>query len=80
MPHWRGPFVVLSIPTTVKVAEIAPWIHHSQVKSASLEWECISDPASPYKITFKTLVPFPDRTLLPRRQQETTDDEMSILL
>jgi hypothetical protein len=29
-PHWRGPFVViLSTPTTLKVAEIAPWIHHS---------------------------------------------------
>jgi hypothetical protein len=29
-PHWRGCFVViLSTPTTVKVAEIAPWIHHS---------------------------------------------------
>jgi hypothetical protein len=29
--HWRGPFVViLFIPTAVKVAEIAPWIHHSQ--------------------------------------------------
>jgi hypothetical protein len=41
-PHQRGPFVViLSTPTTVKVAEIAPWIHHSQVKPASLEWECV---------------------------------------
>jgi hypothetical protein len=28
-PHWRGPFVVLSTPTTVKAAEIVPWIHHS---------------------------------------------------
>jgi hypothetical protein len=29
-PHWRGCFVViLSVSTTVKVAEIAPWIHHS---------------------------------------------------
>jgi hypothetical protein len=29
-PYWRGPFVVvLSTPTTVKVAEIVSWIHHS---------------------------------------------------
>jgi hypothetical protein len=29
-PHWRGPFViVLSTPTSVKVAEMVPWIHHS---------------------------------------------------
>jgi hypothetical protein len=51
-PNWRGPFVViLSTPTTIKVAEFAPWIHHSQVKPASLKWECIPDPASPCKIT-----------------------------
>jgi hypothetical protein len=32
-PHWKGPFVViLSTPTTVKVVEIAPWIHHNWVK------------------------------------------------
>jgi hypothetical protein len=36
-PHWRGPFVVLSTPTAVKVAEIVPWIHHSWVKPVSLE-------------------------------------------
>jgi hypothetical protein len=42
--------------------------------------ECIPDPVSPYKITFKTLEPFPNRTLLPRRQQESMDDETSALL
>jgi hypothetical protein len=51
------------------------------VKTASLEWECIPEPVSPYKITFKTLAFFPDRTLLPWRQQETMDDdETSALL
>jgi hypothetical protein len=49
--HWRGSFVILSTFTTVKVAEIAPWIHHSRVKPASLKWECIPDLASPCKIT-----------------------------
>jgi hypothetical protein len=29
-PHWRVPFaVILSTLTTVKIAEIAPWIHYS---------------------------------------------------
>jgi hypothetical protein len=29
-PHWRSHFVVvLSTPTTGKVAEIMPWIYHS---------------------------------------------------
>jgi hypothetical protein len=47
-PHWRGPFIViLSSPMAVKVAEIVPGIHHSWVKPASLEWEGITDPASP---------------------------------
>jgi hypothetical protein len=50
------------------------------VKPVSLKWECIPDPVSPYKITFKTLAPFPDRILLPRRQQETMDDKTSALL
>jgi hypothetical protein len=71
--HWRGSFVVvLSIPTTVKVAEIAPWIHHSLVKPASLEWEFISDPASLCRITLQHL------STLPRQDstsQDTTGDQ-----
>jgi hypothetical protein len=55
-----------------KVAEIAPWIHHSRVKPASLEWECIPDPASPRRITFWNLsiLPLQDST-----SQETTGDQ-----
>jgi hypothetical protein len=70
----------LSTLTAVKVAETIPWIQYSQVKPASLEWECIPDPVYPYKITFRTLALFPNRTLLPSRQQETTDNETSTLL
>jgi hypothetical protein len=45
-PYRRGSFViVLSTPTTVKVAEIVPWIHHSQMKPVFLELEYIPDPA-----------------------------------
>jgi hypothetical protein len=43
----------LSIPTAVKVAEIAPWIHHSQVKLSSLEWENFPVPNSSCKITLQ---------------------------
>jgi hypothetical protein len=71
-PQWRGPFVVLSTSTAVKVAGIIPWIHHNQVKPASLEWECIPDPA---RLPSGTPVPFPSKTLLLRRQQETTNNE-----
>jgi hypothetical protein len=77
----EGPFVVvLSTPTAVKVAEIIRWIHHSRVKPASLKWECILDPVLPYKITFKTLALFPNRTLLLRRQQKTMNNKTSALL
>ena len=34
-PHWEGPYtVVLTIPTTVKVAGVTPWIHYMRVKTA----------------------------------------------
>ena len=40
----EGPFtVILSTLTTVKVAEMGPWIHHSRVKPASRNWECVPD-------------------------------------
>ena len=49
---WRGPFsVILFIPTTVKVAEVGPWIHYSRVKPASLNWECILDLLTLCKLT-----------------------------
>jgi hypothetical protein len=60
-PSWRGPFVIIlsTTPTAVKVAEIAPWIHHNWVKPASLEWQCISDLASQCKITLWNLSALP---------------------
>jgi hypothetical protein len=50
------------------------------MKTALFEWECILDPVSPYNITFKTLVPLPNRLQIPRKQQETTDNKTSALL
>jgi hypothetical protein len=72
-PHWRGPFVfVLSTPITVKVEEIVPWIHNNRVKPASLEWECIPDPASLCRITLQNVntLPQPDSA-----SQETTGNQ-----
>jgi hypothetical protein len=74
-PHWKDPFVVIlsTTPTAVKeVAEIAPWIHHSQVKAASLQWNSIPDPASQCKITLPNLSAFPQQD---SDSQETTGDE-----
>jgi hypothetical protein len=51
-PYWRSPFVVILSTPTVKVTEITPWLHQSQVKPASLEWECIPHPASPLLAPF----------------------------
>jgi hypothetical protein len=62
----------LSIPTIVKVAVIAPWIHHSWVKPASLEWECIPDLASPCRITLQNLSALPQQD---SASQETTGDQ-----
>jgi hypothetical protein len=54
--HWRGTFVVILFTyTAVKVAEIAPWIHHSQVKLASLKWECI--PVQPHHASSPSKTP-----------------------
>jgi hypothetical protein len=59
-------------PTAVKVAVIAPWFHHSQVKSASLKWECIPNLASPCKITLQNLNVLPQQD---SASQETTGDQ-----
>jgi hypothetical protein len=71
-PHWRGPFIVMySTPTAVKVAETAPWIHYSRVKPASLEWECIPDPALPCTSTLQNFGALPQQDSTP---QDTMGD------
>ena len=51
---WKGPFTtILSTPTTLRVAEVAPWIHHSRVKPAFQGWEYTSDPSTLCKLTIQ---------------------------
>jgi hypothetical protein len=69
-PHIKTPLEMpfcCYLVYSVKVTEIAPWIHHSWVKPASLEWECIPDPASPCRITLWNLSTLP--------QQDSTSQE-----
>jgi hypothetical protein len=56
--------------TIVKVAVIAPWIHHGQVKPASLEWKYIPDPASPCRIILQNLSTLPRQVFTSQEMTE----------
>jgi hypothetical protein len=53
-PQWRGPCsMILTTPTAIKVAEITPWIYHTQVKKASPEWKSQLDSSDPLRLTLR---------------------------
>ena len=50
--------VILATPTTVKVADIIPWIHHTRVKKAAAScdeenWKYVWDPKNLLKVQFQ---------------------------
>jgi hypothetical protein len=45
---------ILAASKAVKVTDITPWIHHSQIKKAAApidpnDWQAVCDPANPLK-------------------------------
>jgi hypothetical protein len=54
-----GPHLeILATPTSIKVAGITPWIHHSQIKKAEAltdlnDWQSICDPTNLLKLMFQ---------------------------
>lgn len=35
-PRWKGPFIVLTMPTAIKVDGIASWVHYTDARPADL--------------------------------------------
>ena len=71
-PRWKGPYVILTTPTAVKVTGIAPWIHHTKMKRAyhadpeNAEWTAQRDPADPRETT----------TILKKKEKKILDEPL----
>ena len=67
-PTWTGPHLgILATPTAVKVAGLAPWIHHPRVKKAAApadpdDWQTIWDPTDPLKLKIRKMTQQPTAT------------------
>ena len=71
-PRWKGPYVILTTPTAVKVAGIAPWIHHKRVKRTyhadpkNAEWTAQRDPVDPRET----------KTILKKKEKKILDEPL----
>ena len=73
-PRWKGPYVILTTPAAVKVAGIAPWIHHMRVKRTyhedpkNAQWTAQRDPADPRET--KTILKEKENKILDKPLQD----------
>ena len=71
-PWWKGPYIILTTPTAVKFARIAPWIHHTRVKRAyhadpeNAEWTAQGDPTDPRET----------KTILKKKERKIPDEPL----
>ena len=57
-PRWKGPYVVLTTPTALKVDGIGPWVHCNHVchatteeqEKAQREWNVTPYPSNPLRM------------------------------
>ena len=71
-PWGKGPYVILTTPSAVKVAGIVPWVHHTRMKRAyhadpeNAEWTAQRDPTDPQET----------KTILKKKEKKIPDEPL----